>query len=115
MPGAGHLLLPLRSRHLIPSPLPTASITSCFFLRVKKKNKRKNKNGAPYSGPCPILTAFSLMRWGTPQPSVKDFTETIKNGEGGFPGGAVVENLPANAEDTGSSPGLGGSYMLRSN
>ena len=34
---------------------------------------------------------------------------------GGFPGGAVVENLPANAGDTGSSPGMGGSHMLRSN
>ena len=33
----------------------------------------------------------------------------------GFPGGAVVENLPANAGDTGSSPGLGGSQMTRSN
>ena len=33
----------------------------------------------------------------------------------GFPGGAVVENLPANAGDTGSSPGLGGSHMLWSN
>ena len=33
----------------------------------------------------------------------------------GFPGGAVVGNLPANAEDTGSSPGLGGSHMPRSN
>ena len=33
----------------------------------------------------------------------------------GFPGGAVVENLPANAEDTGSSPDLGRSHMLRSN
>ena len=32
----------------------------------------------------------------------------------GFPGGAVVENLPANAGDTGSSPGLGGSRMPRS-
>ena len=31
-----------------------------------------------------------------------------------FPGGAVVENLPANAGDTGSSPGLGGSHMLQS-
>ena len=30
----------------------------------------------------------------------------------GFPGGAVVENLPANAGDSGSSPGLGGSHML---
>ena len=33
----------------------------------------------------------------------------------GFPGGAVVENLPANAGDTGSSPGLGRFHMPRSN
>ena len=32
----------------------------------------------------------------------------------GFPGGAVVESLPANAGDTGSSPGLGGSHMPQS-
>ena len=32
----------------------------------------------------------------------------------GFPGGAVVESLPANAGDTGSGPGLGGSRMPRS-
>ena len=29
----------------------------------------------------------------------------------GFPGGAVVKNPPANAGDTGSSPGPGGSHM----
>ena len=33
----------------------------------------------------------------------------------GFPGGAGVENLPANAGDTGSSPGLGRSHMPWSN
>ena len=33
----------------------------------------------------------------------------------GFPGGAVVNNLPANAGDTGSSPGLGRCHMTRSN
>ena len=33
----------------------------------------------------------------------------------GFPGGAVVENLPANAGHMGSSPGLGRSHMPRSN
>ena len=32
----------------------------------------------------------------------------------GFPGGTVVESLPANAGDTGSSPGLGRSHMPRS-
>ena len=30
-----------------------------------------------------------------------------------FPGGAVVKNLPANAGDTGSSPGPGRSHMPR--
>ena len=33
----------------------------------------------------------------------------------GFPGGAVVKNPPADAGDTGSSPGLGRSHMPRSN
>ena len=33
----------------------------------------------------------------------------------GFPGGAVVESLPANAGDMGSSPGLGRSHMPQSN
>ena len=32
-----------------------------------------------------------------------------------FPGGTVVKNLPANAGDTGSSPGPGRSHMLWSN
>ena len=32
----------------------------------------------------------------------------------GFPGGAVVESLPANAGHMGSSPGLGRSHMPRS-
>ena len=32
--------------------------------------------------------------------------ERLKNHIRGFPGGAVVENPPANAGDTGSSPGL---------
>ena len=32
-----------------------------------------------------------------------------------FPGGTVVKNPPANAGDTGLSPGLGRSHMPRSN
>ena len=38
----------------------------------------------------------------------------IKLDPRGFPGGAVVESLPANAGNTGSSPGLGRSHMPRS-
>ena len=43
-----------------------------------------------------------------------EYYSAIKRNKG-FPGGAVVENLPANAGDTGSSPGLGGSHVPRSN
>ena len=39
----------------------------------------------------------------------------LKKLPGDFPGGAVVKNPPANAGDTGSGPGLGGSHMPRSN
>ena len=41
--------------------------------------------------------------------------QVLKKVTKGFPGGAVVENLPASAGDTGSSPGLGRSHMPRSN
>ena len=37
-----------------------------------------------------------------------------KKAGGGFPGGAVVGGLPADAGDTGSGPGLGGSRVPRS-
>ena len=45
----------------------------------------------------------------------KSGRESSKYNQWGFPGGAVVKNLPANAGDTGSSPGLGRSHMPRSN
>ena len=35
--------------------------------------------------------------------------------DGGFPGGAVVKNPPANAGDTGSIPGPGRSHMAWGN
>ena len=38
-----------------------------------------------------------------------------KNIRLGFPSGTVVKNPPANAGDTGSSPGPGRSHMPRSN
>ena len=39
----------------------------------------------------------------------------FKNQKLGFPGDAVVKNPPANAGDTGSSPGPGRSHMPCSN
>ena len=43
------------------------------------------------------------------------FWDLDKNMNEGFPGDAVVKNLPANAGDTGSSPGPVRSHMPRSN
>ena len=43
------------------------------------------------------------------------YVETLKKPFRDFPGGAVVKNVPANAEDTGSIPGPGRSHMSRSN
>ena len=41
--------------------------------------------------------------------------QRAENMKEGFPGGAVVKNLPANAGDTGSISGPGRSHMLGSN
>ena len=46
---------------------------------------------------------------------IKFFYMFLKFYYWGIPGGAVVENLPANAGDTGSSPGPGRSHMPQSN
>ena len=53
-------------------------------------------------------------RWDRRAGGRRDQQEDKNQGQG-FPGGSVVESLPANAGDTGSSPGLGRSHMPRSN
>ena len=58
--------------------------------------------------PCRLLDLFF------PPEGSENFL-SLKSNSLGFPGGTVVENLPANAGDTGSSPGLGRSHMPRSN
>ena len=55
-----------------------------------------------------LLTPGIVQTVGTHQ-------QILKNNEQGFPGGAVVGSLSANAGDAGSSPGLGRSHMPRSN
>ena len=47
---------------------------------------------------------------------LKEIKEDVnKQKDRGFPGGAVVKNPPANAGDTGSSPGPGRPHMPWSN
>ena len=66
-------------------------------------SSKKLKIELPYDPAIPLLGIYP------------DKTIFQKDTCWGFPGGAVVENLPANAGDTGSSPGLGRSHMPWSN
>ena len=59
-----------------------------------------------------LQLAYPYLQWGTCFWMLNELE--IKKANTGFPGGAVVGNLPASAGDTGSSPGLGGSRMPRS-
>ena len=54
----------------------------------------------------------SVPPWLTGNTATREIFQKVSQG---FPGGAVVENLPANAGDTGSRPGLGRSHMPQSN
>ena len=87
---------------------------------------------------CPIMAEWehgpdTIYKWKTPgfkkltrrQPNGQQVHEKMlnitnhqrnanQNYSEGFPGGAVVASLPANAGDTGLSPGLGRSHMPRS-
>ena len=60
----------------------------------------------------PIVSKLGLSAT-LPEPCLdRDY---LKESFRDFPGGAVVKNPPANAEDTGSSPGLGRSHISQSN
>ena len=80
-------------------------------------NSYHNLPGALYSlksFKCIFPSENDILKTGTSKREQRITDLKIVN-PGGFPGGAVVENLPANAGDTGSSPGLGRSHMPRSN
>ena len=69
-------------------------------------------------GTCPNSYIFKLRK---PRPKEDNDLPKItslwwgKTASLGFPGGTVVKTLPANAGDTGLSPGPGRSHMPRSN
>ena len=78
-------------------------------------NDYKNKTHiyAVYRRPTSDLGTHTDWKWGDGKRY--SIHVEIKRKLEGFPGGAVVESLPANAGDTDSSPGLGRSHMPRSN
>ena len=74
--------------------------------KLKKRLKRKSQGGGGKPGVGTGRGAYLQSR---------DAKRCFKISLQGFPGGAVVENLPANAGDTGLSPGPGRFHMPRSN
>ena len=104
------LLLTILQLYHLPPPLPPpVSNSSCLFTRCQPL----------YASCCTVLLYFS--RYCTVRLKMFYFLcfffmyYLCEKYYRGFPGGTVVESLPANAGDTGSSPGLGGSHMPRSN
>ena len=67
-------------------------------------------NGFVYIQPMGFWSKSQLLENG-----IGHRNHLIKKSSEDFPGGTVVKNLPANAADTGSSPGPGRSHMPRSN
>ena len=67
--------------------------------------------------PCPNTSSLDLLACRVVSSTSLDsvMNAIFKVLAGRFPGGAVVKNLPANAGDRGSSPGLGRSHVLHSN
>ena len=65
--------------------------------------------GAPVQGGPGLIPGqgarFHMPQPKTPNAKLKRSRDTAKTCCRGFPGGSVVKNLPANAGDTGSSPG----------
>ena len=51
----------------------------------------------------------SLRCWASSQPAQSEMQ--LSSSLSNLPGGPVVKDMPANAEDTGSIPGLGRSHM----
>ena len=77
----------------------------------------------PYIHTLKYYSAFKkkqILQYVTKQVNFEDVmlcekSQSLKNTYWGFPGGAVVKSLPANAGNTGSNPGLGRSHMPWSN
>ena len=88
-------------------------LTSIRMAIIKKTRNNKCWQGCGEKGT--LCTAGRNVNWYTTLKTVWRFPKNLKLEMPGFPGGAVVESLPASAGDTGSSPGLGGSRMPRSN
>ena len=94
----------------------------CVCVREKEREREGERNSVSQLPLYPLHVLFRTEEEDSAQCSLQLWQQgrntrlcLLKNVRQGFPSGAVVENLPANAGDTGSSPGLGRSHKPRSN
>ena len=83
--------------NLCPHKTCTQIFIAAVFIAAKKWKEPK----------FPLTEEWINKMWYTH--IMESYCSIKRNGD--FPGGAVVKNPPANAGDTGSSPGLGRSHM----
>ena len=91
---------------------PTLGRTICFIQFIDSNVSLMQKHPYRYTqnNVSPNVWALSGANW-----HINFHNNHLLRTLQDFPGGAVVKNLPANAGDTGSSPGPGRSHMLQSN
>ena len=112
------------------NPLKFSEVSGTLLWRITQLGKQQLWDNAPCPRNCadicsPVITVsdslkkhsvatlFDLCQFEM-QYEIYQQSPALTSKNGGFPGGAVVGSLPANAGDTGSSPGLGGSRVPRS-
>ena len=99
--------------------------TYSSFNSSKTQKKKANfplsillwyKNSTPAVITITLITRLMNLKLYLLNPHhLNEVIQLLKETMSGFPGGAVVGNLPANTGDASSSPGLGRSHMPRSN
>ena len=94
----------------------STKVIPCFHDGREKKDSHRISLGPAYIFKMPV---WSILQYTDDKIclsiKVSNGSEIFKRVHGGFPGGTVVKNPPANAGDMGSSPGPVRSHMPRSN
>ena len=107
------LLLQNKNIRTIASGYLWLTVTSPFWLLPFNPSMQlQRKQPCCWDISVPLWSAWTLLRILNLPRELWDCDQECP--VSGFPGGAVVENLPASAGDAGSSPGLGGSHVPRS-
>ena len=104
----GHLDNQIKVFMQLNKPLTNLTFTQTY-ASIQSENIKSNTKWLHYH-----LTGNKVIHKRFPH-IIRKTILNLKTKGRGLPGGAVVKNPPANAGDTGSSPGLGRPHMPRSN